>query len=145
MRWTSVTISLLLSLGVLHLASAQSDSSSAAKGGAVERTDELYGMKLVSIPLNDASAGQWEEIWVNTNTHTVTAVWKLKAKDGKPSEKREVFKAKEQRTVTFPKGAVAARIFLAYKDDDEKWLQQNREDFKHGGGKEKIEQEDTTN
>lgn len=144
MRWTSVIVSLFLSLGVLHLASAQSDSSSAAKGSAAERI-ELYGMKLVATPATDASAGQRQETWVNTKNHAVTAVWKLKTKDGKQGVQSEIFKAKEQRTVTFPKETVAARLFLAYKDDNEKWLQQNREDFKYGGGEEKVEQEDSTN
>jgi 1-acyl-sn-glycerol-3-phosphate acyltransferase len=69
----------------------------------------------------------------------------VKEKNGTVKVQSEVFKAKEQRLVVFPDGTVSARIFLAYKDDNEQWRQQNIEDFKHGGGKGKLEGEDSLN
>lgn len=69
----------------------------------------------------------------------------MKEKNGTVKVQSEVFKAKEQRLVVFPDGTVSARIFLAYKDDNEQWRQQNIEDFKHGGGKGKLEGEDSLN
>ena len=143
MRWTSVAVSLFLSLGALTVALAQE-----SKPLADEKTNELYGMKMVLVPggdTNDAKVGQVREAWVNMNNHAVTAAWKVKGKDGKVTVQSEVFSAKEQRLVIFPDGAVSARIFLAYKDDNERWRQQNTEDFKHGGGKEKIQDEDSLN
>jgi len=142
MRWTSVAVSLFLLLGVLDVAVAQE-----SKSLADEKTNELYGMKMVSIPGADtknAIVGQRREAWVNMNDHAVTAAWKVKGKDGKVAVQSEVFGAKEQRFVVFPKDTVSARIFLAYKDDDERWRQQNHEDWTHGG-REQIEQEDKLN
>jgi hypothetical protein len=143
MRWTGEAISLFLFLGVLNVAAAQESKATADQG-----TNEFYGMKLVLVPgagTKDGNVGQSEETWVNTNNHAVTAAWKVKAKDGTTKVQSEVFSAKEQRPVVFPDGTVSARMFLAYKDDMERWRQQNIEDFKYGGGKEKLEGEDSLN
>ena len=106
----------LLMPGFAQHAAAQSTSTAAVDVPAVK---ELYGMKLVR------SVTAAREIWVNSNSFPVTAVWDLRRKNGeRAGQLRQVFKAKEQREVNFA-ADVATVIIMAYKDETDRMIQGN--------------------
>jgi len=115
----------VLLLGIVQLGRAQSTSTSASDVPAVK---ELYGMKLVRA---DTAA---REVWSNSNGYSVTAVWDVRGKhfdaaSNKTVETkgqlRQVFKAKEQRDVSFGAECVGAVIIMAYKDENDRMIQGN--------------------
>lgn len=74
------------------------------------------------------------EVWSNSNGYSVTAVWDVRGKhfdaaSNKTVETkgqlRQVFKAKEQRDVSFGAECVGAVIIMAYKDENDRMIQGN--------------------
>ena len=118
---TKVSVGVAAVFAVFMLGFAQPGGTQSTATGDVPEVRELYGMKMLSAD----AAGQ---VWENLNPHSVTAVWRvLGASSGdKSSVLSQVFKARETRTIVFPKGSAASyRIVMAYRDENERMLQAN--------------------
>jgi hypothetical protein len=125
MSVSAVVVFVIVFLGGAQPGGAQSTSTAA---GEVAVVKELYGMKLVR------SLTVAREIWVNSNSYPVTAVWNFRSKHfdsvsnktvETKSQLRPVFKAKEQREVSFGTECVGFVIIMAYKDENDRMIQGN--------------------
>ena len=125
MSVSAVAVFVILLFGGAQPSRAQSTSTAAVDAPAVK---ELFGMKLVR------AVTAAREIWANGNNFPVTAVWKLRVKHfdstsnttvETKTQLRQVFKAKEQREVSFGVESVGAVIIMAYKDENDRMIQGN--------------------